>query len=375
MGKRARGNGGVYQVPGSRFWQISYQLNKKTERESSGCLTKTAAAEKLKERLLAIGNGNFLGPRIQKISVDELYADLVQDYRIKGQTVEWAERVWNIHLKASFDGVRAANVGTRQIASYVEKRKGESAEESTINRELALLRRAFSLGFDAEPQKVGRVPKFNRFIVSEKGRERRGFVEEHQYQKLKEAARGKLWLEALLAVAYAYGWRKDELLSMRCHQLDLLNNTICLYSGETKNDEGRIVELTEDCRRLLTDLRRGKQPDDFLFTRGKEPVRDFRGAWDVLTKAAGVPGLILHDFRRSAVRNMVRRGVPERVAMMISGHKTRAIFDRYNIIDPSDLRDAVRKIEEGAKAVIHSSFIVAPDQGNPEVAPTSVKPS
>ncbi|HEY1469592.1 MAG TPA: hypothetical protein VGF61_11150 [Candidatus Acidoferrum sp.] len=47
MSKRARGNGGVFLVKGSRFWWISYQLNGKTIRESSGCLTKTAAAEKL----------------------------------------------------------------------------------------------------------------------------------------------------------------------------------------------------------------------------------------------------------------------------------------------------------------------------------------
>jgi site-specific recombinase XerD len=85
-----------------------------------------------------------------------LYDDLLQDYRIKNQTVEWAERVWNVHLKDSFAGMRAANLGTNQITAYVEKRLSEGAAKSTINRELALLRRAFSIGFDAEPQKVVR---------------------------------------------------------------------------------------------------------------------------------------------------------------------------------------------------------------------------
>jgi hypothetical protein len=75
MSKRARGNGGVFQVKGSRFWWISYQLNGKTVRESSGELTKTAAANKLKERLRAIGKGDFLGPRIEKVTIDELHAD------------------------------------------------------------------------------------------------------------------------------------------------------------------------------------------------------------------------------------------------------------------------------------------------------------
>jgi len=104
---------------------------------------------------------------------------------------------------------------------------------------------------------------------------------------------------------------------------------------------------------------RGKQPEDCLFTRENgEPVRDFREAWDALTTKAGVPGLLFHDFRRSAVRNMIRRGVPQKTARTISGHKTDAVFSRYNIVSDADIRDAARKIEEGAKAAIRARFIV-----------------
>jgi integrase len=376
MGRRARGSGGVFQVPGSRYWWISYQLNGKTVRESSGELTKTGAANKLKQRLLAIGNGNFLGPRIERVTVDEIYGDLVQDYRIKGKSVEWAERLWNIHLKNFFSGMRAANVGTNQINSYVEMRRGEQAAKATINRELALLRRAFSIGFDAEPQKVARVPKFHQHITSEKGNERRGFVEQPEYQKLVDASAGKLWLRTLLALGYTYGFRKAELLEMRCAQVDLLNNTICLYSGETKNKEGRTVSLTGECRQLVTESRRGKQPEDSLITRASgEPVKSFDDDWHALVKTAGVPGLIFHDLRRSAVRNMIRRGVPQKTARIISGHKTDAVFSRYNIISESDIQDAARKIEEGAKAVIHSSFIVEPEAAPPTKDDVKQKPS
>jgi len=205
---------------------------------------------------------------------------------------------------------------------------------------------------------------------------------------LADKAGGQLWLRGLLALGYTYGFRRGELLGnakrgtepMRCKQVDLLNNTVTLYSGETKNDEGRTVALTEECRQLVTELRKGKQPDDFLFTRDNgEAVRDFRDAWDALTKAAGVPGLLFHDFRRSAVRNMMRRGVPQKTAREISDHKTDAVFSRYNITSVQDIRDAARKIEEGAKAAvsgsIHSSFIVAPDQGSQEDGQNKVKPS
>ena len=110
---------------------------------------------------------------------------------------------------------------------------------------------------------------------------------------------------------------------------------------------------------LVTELRKGKQPEDFLFTRNVEPVYgSLRGTWEELVKAAGLPGLLLHDFRRYAVRNMIRRGVP--TAREISGHKTDAVFNRYNIVSVADLQDAAKKIEAGAgaKPVIHSSFIV-----------------
>jgi len=381
MGKRPCGTGSIFTVPGSRNLWVGYVgPNDNYIRESSGSSNKTEAQKFLKKRMEAVSGGNFLGPRVEKITIDELYTDLLQDYRINNQTEEWAKRVWDVHLKDFFSGMKAARVGTAQLSEYVEKRQGEDAAKSTINRELALLRRAFSLGFQAEPQKVSRVPKFKRFIVSEKGNERRGFVLEPEYRKLVDAAAGQLWLRALLALGYTYGFRKAELLEMRCQQADLINNTISLYSGETKNEEGRTVVLTEDCRRLVTELRRGKQPEDYLITRGSgEPVRDFRGAWDVLVAEAKLPGLLFHDLRRSAVRNMIRRGVPQKTAREISGHKTDSVFSRYNIVDEADIADAARKIEEGAKAAIqgsiHSSFIVETESETAEKPQGESKPS
>jgi hypothetical protein len=77
-------------------------------------------------------------------------------------------------------------------------------------------------------------------------------------------------------------------------------------------------------------------------------VRIIRGAWDKLTKTAKLPGLLFHDMRRSAVRNTVRKGLPEVVARRISGHKTRIVFDRYNIVNKSALVEAAKRIERGS---------------------------
>jgi len=83
-----------------------------------------------------------------------------------------------------------------------------------------------------------------------------------------------------------------------------------------------------------------------VFHRDGKPIhRDFRRAWRTACIAAGVPGLHFHDFRRSAVRNLTRSGVPETVAMKFTGHRSRAIFNRYNITDEADQRQALTAVE------------------------------
>jgi integrase len=73
-------------------------------------------------------------------------------------------------------------------------------------------------------------------------------------------------------------------------------------------------------------------------------IKNFRKAWATACRRAGCPGMLKHDFRRTAVRNLVNDGTPEKVAMTITGHKTRSVFDRYHIVAPADLRAAAARI-------------------------------
>ena len=174
----------------------------------------------------------------------------------------------------------------------------------------------------------------------------------------------------MLDFAYKYGWRKSEILKLQWEQVDFHAGTVRLEPGTTKNREARTVVLTDELMKMLRQRfigtqelsERTGQPIPWVFHRRGKPVRDFRDAWRTARKTAGIPTQLFHDLRRSAVRNMIRAGIPEAVAMKISGHKTRSVFDRYNIVSEGDLREAAKKLNGGAgmTAEIVTQDVTAP---------------
>jgi integrase len=127
-------------------------------------------------------------------------------------------------------------------------------------------------------------------------------------------------------IAYHLGLRLGEMLKPRWDQVDWLANLLRLERRQTKAKQGRQGPLYGDLRVFLdvAYVHRGECP--FIIPYGGHSISETKRAWNTARKAAGLPGLLLHDLRRTAVRNMIRAGGPEKAAMLISGHRTRSVF-------------------------------------------------
>ncbi len=356
--------GSVY-LRGKTYW-LKYYRNGKPIRESSGNRKKSVAVALLREREGRIAQGLPLSMKVEKVLFDELAEDYLNDYRINAKrSLDRAERSVR-RLSKSFSGRRAVSITTADVQGYTAKcqaeitRLGKPTSNATINRDLTALKRMFNMAKNSTPPKVHQVP----FIpMLRENNVRKEFFEHDEYQAIRAAAVD--YLKPIIATGYNTGMRKSEILSLKWPQVNLRERTITLDPGTTKNDERRVIYMADELYDTLAELKvmqeYGWPHVDHVFVRDGRPVRSIQRSWGAACKAVGLEGRWFHDLRRSAVSNMVRAGIPERVAMRISGHKTASIFARYNITSEDDLQRAAQSLSK-----YHSSM--GTNMGTIEVA-------
>jgi integrase len=230
----------------------------------------------------------------------------------------------------------------------------------TINIELDTLKRALRLAH--ENGKLAKVPAIR---MLKPNTPRSGFFEPEQFKAVSAALPADLTLVAL--IGYTYGWRLCcEVLTLTRRQVDLDTGTLRLEPGSTKNGEGRIVYLIAELRASIAEqLARVKAMErqtgritPWLFPHLRANYRgqrrkNFVTTWQRACQRAGCEGMLRHDLRRTAVRNMVNAGVSERMAMKVMGHRTISVFHRYHIVSPSDLQDvALKRLPYNLKHIV-----------------------
>ena len=296
---------------------------------------------------------------IGDVRVGALLDLVIEDYIASGQkTLADARGKVEHGLRPYFGKMLVEHVDSKEVEKWIRWRSSrrlrtspgqEKLSPASVNRELSLLRRAFQLGYDHKPPLVARMPPIKKLGENNV---RKGFLTPEQYRAL--MAELPAHLRGITCVAYHVANRKGELLRLEWSDVELDGNPpiFTLWPGETKNKNGRTLPILPG--EMLDTLRALKVGHDrdfptethvFLNAAGKPLVYHMmRKDWDEACTRAGLPGLLFHDLRRSAVRNLRRAGVTETVAREFSGHKTAAVFSRYNITDFDDLKDAAGKL-------------------------------
>jgi integrase len=354
--KVTRGLGLVYQPTyvdkrtGERktaaTWWIQYSIRGQRFRESSGSANRADAVKLLKQRIGEAAQGRVIGPQAEKTTFKELEQMLLDDYQTNGRRSLKRIKIALAHLKIVFGDALAIDITSDRVSSYIVYRKAEKAAAATINRELSALARAFRVA-----EKAGKIISKPEVSKLREHNRRKGFFESEEYRALLQNLPEEL--RPAIQTAYITGWRiTSEILTRLKHHVNLDAGWLRLEPGETKNGEGRNFPLTPDLREVLeTQLANTRELEQktgsiipWLFHRNGNPIKDFRWAWQAACKSAGVAGRIPHDFRRTAVRNLERAGVPRSAAMAMVGHRTESIYRRYAIADEAMLKEGAIKL-------------------------------
>lgn len=328
-------------------WWIDYSYRGKRFRESSGSEKKKAASDLLKKRLGEMGTGKLIGPAEERLTFEDLASMIETDYKVNRRRSHKRLRASLSRLREFFGMSRAVDVTTDRVRQYIEERQTSGAANATIQNELAALKRAFTLAYQARRLSVRPYIPHLRVVNT-----REGFFEAADLARVLDHLPADL--VPLVRFAALTGWRRGEVMGLQWGDVDFAGGVVRLAPGTTKNEEGRefpfgslppLQWLLEDQLQHTRELERKLgQIIPHVFHRGGRPIREFRKPWVRACQEAGVPGALFHDLRRTAVRNLERAGVPRSVAMKLTGHKTEAVYRRYAIADSAALAEGVSKL-------------------------------
>jgi integrase len=246
--------------------------------------------------------------------------------------------------QADVDEYRAFRLGQSESPRHRGRRRRGPPSPASLDRELAQLKRMLNYAVECgwlASNPIAKVKLLNKPNV------RRVTIDEATFSKLYEVADPAL--KPIILTAYDTGMRKGEILNLRWSQLDLREGAVKLSAEDTKTNFPRTVYLTARVVETLKAIPR-RLGTEYVFVNPETGTRweDARKLYRRACRRLGLGHLWFHDLRRSFVTNARRRGVPESVCMRMSGHRTRNVFDRYNIVEDEDVRNAVKVIEAGA---------------------------
>ena len=342
---RPRGTGSLFLR--NATWWMKFHLNGQAVRESAGTTSRRVAERLLQKRLGEIGVGSYISQDAGKVTFEDLMTMVKDDYTIKGnRSAARMERATRA-LSGRFAGMKALAITYEALAAYVTERLAAKIAPATAQYECAVLRRGFTLAVRAR-----RLPSRPAFPTIAVQNARQGFFEPAQIEALLVELPD--YLRPVLRFAVLTGWRRMEILNLTWDRVDLDAGTVRLDADGSKNHEARqfptdaLPALTAvlKSQRSLTDMveaATGKAVA-LVFHNFGNPIKDHYSAWRAACLRAEVPGRLLHDCRRTAVRNLERAGVSRSVAMKLTGHKTEAVYRRYAIVCEQDLREGVEKL-------------------------------
>lgn len=356
---------GIY-LRGGVYW-ITYSHHGIRHRESCESDKITDARALLKQRQSEGLNGKLLTAKARRTTIIDLCDLVLANYKASGRKSNRRQVAAFGHLHDFFGQRCEADRHVcfvegieRDLPKYREWREAQASKQhtvnpklgcadATVNRELAALRRGFRLA--ARQHLVASVPYFE--IVCENN-QRKGFFERAEFEAVRNHCPD--YFKPVVDTAYYTGWRKEEILTRKNRHV--VDGNLILERGETKNGEGRIFPLDSIPefkevieKQLAANRELGHKLGrivEWLFPdpRGNQiggKDGEIRDVWKKALAAAGLPGKLFHDFRRTAVRDMERSGVPRSTAMKVSGHKTESIYRRYAIVDEAMIREGMQK--------------------------------